>query len=243
MMGRLEDDHEALVDKTSGGLIVLPGDHVVIRRRRQDWQQIVRIGRSRLRPVQLLHGALPALAAGPSHRAAPRHAEPGLQPRRPGERPAARRSAASATCAACIPARKTSTPRTSARRTSGAWPTKDSGGPNPPFNPRAPAMHLANRKAPMARLMQKLGLPQFHNTGPLREELLPATKVGIALKQHVGAPCVPVVAVGDRVTKGQVLGRPLVRDGKPALGAPVHASIDGRVTALSNGVVWIVRDE
>ena len=46
MMGTLEDDHDALVDKTTGGVIVLPDEHVVIRRRRQDWQQIVTIGRS-----------------------------------------------------------------------------------------------------------------------------------------------------------------------------------------------------
>ncbi len=46
MMGNLVEDHDALVDKTTGGVIVLPDEHVVIRRRRQDWQQIVRIGRS-----------------------------------------------------------------------------------------------------------------------------------------------------------------------------------------------------
>ena len=41
------------------------------------------------------------------------------------------------------------------------------------------------------------------------------------------------------MTKGQVLGRPPITNGKPALGAPVHASIDGLVTAIENGVVWI----
>ena len=46
MMGYLEENHDALVDKTTGGVIVLPDDHVVVRRRRQDWKQIVRIGRS-----------------------------------------------------------------------------------------------------------------------------------------------------------------------------------------------------
>ena len=33
---------------------------------------------------------------------------------------------------------------------------------------------MANRKAPMARLMQKLGLRQFRNVGPLDDTLLPA---------------------------------------------------------------------
>ena len=46
MMGYLEDNHEALVDKTTGGVLVLPDDHVVVRRRRQEWKQIARIGRS-----------------------------------------------------------------------------------------------------------------------------------------------------------------------------------------------------
>ena len=50
-------------------------------------------------------------------------------------------------------------------------------------------------------------------------ELLAADKVGIKLKQHVGAPCEPVVSAGDRVSKGQVVGRPPIANGKPALGA------------------------
>jgi hypothetical protein len=41
------------------------------------------------------------------------------------------------------------------------------------------------------------------------------------------------------VTEGQVIGRPPISNGKPALGAPVHASIDGVVTAIEDGVVWI----
>jgi len=63
--------------------------------------------------------------------------------------------------------------------------------------------------------------------------------VGILLKQHVGAPCVAVVRPGDRVRKGQPVGQKPEQNGKPALGAPVHASIDGRVTAVEEKVVWI----
>jgi len=100
---------------------------------------------------------------------------------------------------------------------------------------------MDNRKAPMRRLMQKLGLTQFRNVGPLRAELLETRRVGIALKQHLGTPCDPAVAPGDRVVKGQTVGRRPIRDGKPALGAPVHASIDGVVTGIDNGIVWIER--
>ena len=93
--------------------------------------------------------------------------------------------------------------------------------------------------APTRRLMQKLGLLGFRNVGPLRDDTLVARKVGIRLKQHVGAPCEPVVKVAQRVAVGQLLGQPPTKDGKAALGAPVHASIDGTVTRIAEGVIWI----
>jgi Na+-translocating ferredoxin:NAD+ oxidoreductase RnfC subunit len=46
MMGRLEDNHDELVDKTTGGVIVFPCDHVLVRLRRQEWTEIARIGPS-----------------------------------------------------------------------------------------------------------------------------------------------------------------------------------------------------
>ena len=46
MMGHLEENHEAPVEKTTGGIIVLPRDHVVARRKKRDWRQVVRIGKS-----------------------------------------------------------------------------------------------------------------------------------------------------------------------------------------------------
>jgi Na+-translocating ferredoxin:NAD+ oxidoreductase RnfC subunit len=113
---------------------------------------------------------------------------------------------------------------------------------NPPFNPRRPELHLENRKAPMARLVQKLGLVKYRNVGPLNPRLLDAARVGIPLKQHLGEPCEPTVQTGQPVRRGQVVGRPPVRGGGPALGAAVHASIDGTVVRITDGVVWLERD-
>ena len=39
--------------------------------------------------------------------------------------------------------------------------------------------------------------------------------------------------------EGKVYSASMVQNGKPALGAPVHASIAGTVTAVVDGVVWI----
>ena len=50
--------------------------------------------------------------------------------------------------------------------------------------------------------------------------------VVIPMVQHIGAPCQPLVAVGDRVLKGQKIG-----DGE-GLCVPVHASVSGTVVAI-----------
>ncbi|MBR5317516.1 MAG: electron transport complex subunit RsxC, partial [Lachnospiraceae bacterium] len=51
-------------------------------------------------------------------------------------------------------------------------------------------------------------------------------QVTIPMSQHIGAPCEPLVAVGDTVKKGQKIG-----DGK-GLCVPVHASVSGKVVAI-----------
>ena len=50
--------------------------------------------------------------------------------------------------------------------------------------------------------------------------------VAIAMQQHIGAPCTPLVQVGDLVKKGQKIG-----DGQ-GLCVPVHASVSGKVIAV-----------
>jgi Na+-translocating ferredoxin:NAD+ oxidoreductase RnfC subunit len=238
MMGYLEDDHDALVDKTTGGVIVLPDEHVVVRRRRQDWQEIVRIGRSACDQCSYCTELCPRWLLG--HPIEPHRAMRSLEFNLVGES----NVIGTAFCCECNLCSLYSCPEdldpknvcTQNKRRLAAEKKRWE---DPPFNPSRPELHLENRKAPMSRLIQKLGLHRFHNVGPLDNDLMEAGKVGIQLKQHLGAPCEPVVKAGDRVVKGQAVGRRPTSDGKPALGAPVHASIDGTVTAVRDGVVWI----
>ena len=53
-------------------------------------------------------------------------------------------------------------------------------------------------------------------------------QVVIPLQQHIGAPCSPLVKVGDQVLRYQKIG-----DGE-GLCVPVHASVSGTVTAIEN---------
>jgi cobalamin reductase len=240
MMGYLEDNHDSLVDKTTGGVIVLPNDHVVVRRRRQDWQQITRIGRSACDQCSFCTELCPRWLLG--HPIEPHKAMRSLEFNMVGEA----NVIGTSFCCECnlcslYSCPEDLDPKNVCTQNKHRLMAEKTRWEDPPFNPKRPELHMNNRKAPTGRLMQKLGLRQFRNVGPMVEQLIETAQVGIKLKQHIGAPCEAVVAKGDQVSKGQVVGQRPVQDGKPALGAPVHSSIDGVVTGISDGVVWIER--
>ena len=64
------------------------------------------------------------------------------------------------------------------------------------------------------------------STGVTEFRTMEPNTVVIPMVQHIGAPCTPMVAVGDRVLKGQKIG-----DGE-GLCVPVHASVSGTVIAV-----------
>jgi len=61
---------------------------------------------------------------------------------------------------------------------------------------------------------------------PIKRANEPAT-LYIPLQQHIGAPCKPIVNVGDKVKVGQKIGEP-----QGFVSAPVHASVSGTVKAI-----------
>lgn len=54
-------------------------------------------------------------------------------------------------------------------------------------------------------------------------------QVIMPMQQHIGAPCTPTVAVGDKVGVGQLIG-----DSDKFVSAPIHASISGTVKAIGS---------
>lgn len=68
-------------------------------------------------------------------------------------------------------------------------------------------------------------------------QMAPPPQVVIPMSLHIGAPCQPIVAVGDAVKLGQKIG-----DASAPVSAPIHASVSGRVVAIeprpnSNGTM------
>ncbi len=56
---------------------------------------------------------------------------------------------------------------------------------------------------------------------------IPSEEIIIPLRQHIGAPCEPLVKVGDYVYMGQKIG-----EAEAWVSAPVHSSVSGTVTAI-----------
>ncbi|HLR35088.1 MAG TPA: electron transport complex subunit RsxC [Tissierellales bacterium] len=74
------------------------------------------------------------------------------------------------------------------------------------------------------------GFKEFTENLPIEKARAPE-KVIIPLQQHIGAPCDPVVKVGDKVKVGQVIGQ-----AEAFVSAPVHASISGTVKEIGSHV-------
>ena len=56
-------------------------------------------------------------------------------------------------------------------------------------------------------------------------------KVAIPMSMHIGAPCQPLVKVGDTVKVGQLIG-----DSDARISAPIHSSVSGTVEAVIQGM-------
>jgi len=81
--------------------------------------------------------------------------------------------------------------------------------------------------------MRKIGgvsPPHNKNTGFSKVQILPTpAEVTIPMKMHSGKPALPVVAAGDEVKVGQLIGEV----GGP-VSSPVHASVSGRVKSIND---------
>ncbi len=67
--------------------------------------------------------------------------------------------------------------------------------------------------------------------GPIRDAGIPPELV-LPLSQHIGAPAKPVVAVGERVRKGQ-----LIAAASGAVSVPLHAPTSGTIAALEDRLI------
>ncbi len=114
-------------------------------------------------------------------------------------------------------------------------------GVKPPANPPLAPVgeERSYRRVPMSRLMARLGLNRYNVPAPLSTQIPAPRKVQLLLSQHIGAPSVPQVAVGDEVVAGQCIAAAA----PDALSVALHASVSGTVTAITDRVITITAKE
>ena len=84
------------------------------------------------------------------------------------------------------------------------------------------------RKVPVKRLEAKLGLLEYDIAAPFLDTTPTTNYVKIQMGQHIGAPAIPNVKVGDIVKKGQKIA-----DAAEGLSVAIHCSIDGKVEKVT----------
>lgn len=81
----------------------------------------------------------------------------------------------------------------------------------------------------VAKSLHSISVPHYKNTMDSGTEIMPVPdKVLLPMIEHMGAPCEPVVKVGDLVKVGQLIG-----DTDAYMSAPIYSSVSGKVTAIS----------
>ncbi len=89
-------------------------------------------------------------------------------------------------------------------------------------------MDAKYKRVSVERLTSRLGLKKYDVPAPLTEGFAIKT-VKIPLLQHIGASAEALVKEGDAVKKGDIIAA--AKDN--ALGVNIHASIDGKITAVT----------
>ncbi len=230
MMARPAAGLHVPVTKTTGGIVVLPSTHPLLRRHNAPWSRVQRIGRSACDQCRFCTELCPRFLLG--HPIEPHRAMQSLGFTNAGDR----MIAGTLYCCECNLCTLFSCPEELDPKNVcvQSKPAARERGLTFKGSPESVQPHpMAEfRRVPMRRLIARLGLGEFNNTGPLIDYVFSPQRVHIPLKQHAGVPATPVVKCGDRVRVGDLLAAP--EPGK--LGARIHSSIDGIVTGITDAI-------
>lgn len=233
MMGRVTMDFTQPLTKTSGGLIVLPRSHALIQRKGALRGADERIGKSACDQCSLCTELCPRYLLGYA-----------VQPHKvmrsllfsPQDRKTWNQwSLLCCECQLCTlyscpenlaPGKVCAAAKADLAREKISWKSSFlNAGVAPKAHPVRPF-----RLVPVKQVVHRLGLEDYKADAPLAAGEYAPESVRILLKQHVGVPAKPVVKVGQKVERGE-----LIADvPEDQLGVPVHASISGTVSVVGD---------
>lgn len=233
MMGKLIESLSETVTKTTGGIIALPADHILIKRHKEPKQVSLRIAKTTCEQCCLCTELCPRHIIG-------HELPPHLIVRAVNYSDVAKPSVllSALTCSECAICEAWSCPVDISPMKLNQMLKKqfrDEGGAKYIGELRDADPMAEHRLVPISRLIQRLDIHKYNVKAPLSEEPYHPASVRLSLRQHIGQVAKARVAVGDRVSIGQCVAD--VSEGQ--LGAPIHASINGVVTEINDTMIQI----
>ncbi|MCP4065885.1 MAG: NADH dehydrogenase subunit [Gammaproteobacteria bacterium] len=237
MMGRVVEDLETPISAVSSGLLVLPRDTNLVKRRSETEQQYKRIGKSGCDQCTLCTEMCPRYLLG--YPIQPHLVMRSLLTTGEVSETLSVHAQACCECNICTlwACPEQLNPRdicVSTKRDLKAndlWLTPEQ------LQGQTREVHSMReyRGLPSQRLTRKLGLAKYDSkTARWKNVDMTPSRVIIPLHQRMGQQPEPVVKTGDTVAEGAVIATP----SDEGMGVPVHASISGKVT-LMDGFIAI----
>ena len=231
MMGKLETDMSKPVSKTCAGLVVLPVDHRLVQRKSLPTESMHRIGKSACDQCSYCTEFCPRYLLG--YDVQPHKVMRSLGFTATGEQVWNQWAQLCCSCGLCTlyacpedlyPKEACDKAKFDLKSAGVKW----NGNREVEVHPIYDGRHV-----PLKQLMAKLGITEYDVPAHFEERGFKPTKIRLPLLQHVGEPGLPLVKKGQKVKKGEIVAEPPA--GK--LGVPLHASIDGTVTAVGQEIV------
>ena len=228
MMGKIINSTEietTYITKTDGALIVLPQNHYLVRRKNADVQRIIKQAQTACIQCRFCTDMCPRYLIG-------HNLQPHLIMRNVGRpMPNQEIMKEALTCSECgvcemyvcpmgLSPRMVNIHVKSICRDKGIKYTKQTGSVEAKRD-------INGRRIPTERLIARLNLSKYKKYNFDKAVDVKTKTAVIALQQHIGAPSVPVVKIGDAIKKGSLIAT------VKGLGANIHASIEGEVTEVN----------
>jgi Na+-translocating ferredoxin:NAD+ oxidoreductase RnfC subunit len=227
MMGHLTFDLNEVVTKTTAGIIVLPKDHYLIKRKNQPEESCHRIGKSACDQCSYCTEFCPRYLLG--YQVEPHKVMRSLGLTKTGAAVWNEMAELCCSCGLCT-----------------LYACPEDLYPKEACDKAKVEMHEAGikfiqqkevkvhpikegRRVPLQQLIMKLKLQDYDVDAPFNSEKITINKVRIPFQQHIGKPAKAIVKKDEVVEEGQLIGK--VPNGE--LGANIHASISGKVKEVT----------
>jgi Na+-translocating ferredoxin:NAD+ oxidoreductase RnfC subunit len=233
MMGHLTFDLNEVITKTTAGIIVLPKDHYLIKRKNQPEENWHRIGKSACDQCSYCTEFCPRYLLG--YQVEPHKVMRSLGFTKTGAAVWNQMAELCCSCGLCTlyACPEDLYPKEACDKAKVEM--KEAGIKFIQQKPVKVHPIKEGRQVPLKQLIMKLKLQDYDVEAPHHSEKISINKVRIPLQQHIGKPAEVIVKKGELVEEGQMIGK--VPDGE--LGANIHASITGKVSQVTFENIFI----